>query len=161
MASYCLSIFSAALAGALIGILSPCGGLSKYLRLIISCFLLCTLLWPLPSLLSRFLEDPSTLLPDLPKADPEEYESLWDGALQENAKDYFTQMLTQTLCCELSIEEGNLRCRVLWDETDPEAILPLRVTVILRGSAIWKDPEPIKDLVKALLNCECAVAIER
>ena len=80
MASYCLSIFSAALAGALIGILSPCGGLSKYLRLIISCFLLCTLLWPLPSLLSRFLEDPSTLLPDLPKADPEEY--LMAGSIQ-------------------------------------------------------------------------------
>ena len=161
MASYCLSIFAAALAGALIGILSPSGGLSKYLRLAVSGFLLCALLSPLPALLSHFQELPDPLLPNAPSTDQEEYESILEGALQENAKTYFTQMLTQTLCRELSVSEGELRCRVLWDESTPGSILPLRVTVILRGSAIWKDPQPIKDMVIELLNCECVVAIEQ
>lgn len=159
MKSYCLSILAAALAGALIGILSPSGGISKYLRLAVSCFLLYALLSPLPAILSLALEQESPILPDLPKEDHEEYESILDDALQESSKAYFTQMLTQTLCHELSIDAGDLSCRVVWSE-DEDSILPLRVTVILRGSAVWKDPTPIKELVRTLLDCECVVAID-
>ena len=51
MEGYSLSILAASAVGALIGLLSPSGGVSKYLRLTVSLFLLCALLSPLPSLL--------------------------------------------------------------------------------------------------------------
>ena len=50
-------------------------------------------------------------------------------------------------------------CAVLWEEEDGIAA-PARVTVILSGGSIWKDPNAIEATVSALLGCECVTAIE-
>lgn len=158
MEGYCLSILAASVIGAIVGLLSPTGGISKYLRLTVSLFLLCALLSPLPALLEDLVDGGGiSLLPDR-EEEKEEYRESLEQALNDASKEYFISMLTRALREECSLAEGTVRCAVLWQEGD--TLLPRRVTVILSGESIWKDPSPIKDYVHSLLDCECAVAIE-
>lgn len=157
MEGYSLSILAASAVGALIGLLSPSGGVSKYLRLTVSLFLLCALLSPLPSLLKDLANGEFPHLPDR-EEQAEDYRDALDQALDEASKDYFVTMLTRAISEECDLDAETVRCTVLWQES--EKLLPRRVTVILSGGSIWKDPAPIKDYVISLLDCECAVAIE-
>lgn len=158
MQGYALSILAASLVGIVISLLSPEGATAKYLRLTVSLVLLCALLSPLPSVLGDLLADGGlSYLPE--DASPEDYEEEFDEALSSASKDYFSRLLSKSICEELSLPEGTVRCAILW--ADGDELSPVRVTVILSGSSIWKDPAPIKAFVKDLLSCECTVAIER
>ena len=68
-------------------------------------------------------------------------------------------MLELTLCKEFDIAEDNLRVAVEWiGET--ENLRPQKVSVILSGKAIWKNPAKIEEYVTSLLGCACVSAIE-
>ena len=161
MQSYLLTLISTALLVALVGLLAPKGGLSKYIKLLTSLLLLCVLLSPIQKAipaLQAFLNG-EWELPALDLPNEDSYKEELDRALEEASTLYFTQMLTQTLQAEFSIDAGDLRCIVQWS-AEQEALRPKRVTVILSGRAIWKDPEAIERFVKELLDCDCVCAIE-
>jgi hypothetical protein len=80
-------------------------------------------------------------------------------ALDNASRDYFEGMLTQTLCNEFNIVEDELRVRVEWSG-EGENLRPKKVTVILSGKAIWKNPAKIEEYVSSLLGCACVSAIE-
>ena len=87
------------------------------------------------------------------------YSQELQNALDDASKDYFEDMLTLTICQEFNVSEDNLRLRVEWDG-EGESLRPHKVTLILSGSAIWKNPAKMEEYVSSLLNCDCVSAIE-
>lgn len=160
MKEYFLSLFLAAILIALVGILSPgkpSGGIGKHLRLLSSLFLLCVLLSPITAAMDGIRDwlNSDGVLPDLGDTEENGYGELASDVLDEASREYFSQMLAHTLSEEFSISPGDLRCQVEWDNARPS-----RVTVLLSGAAIWRDPVPLQNAVQTLLGCPCDVAID-
>lgn len=164
MKAYLVTLIAASLIAALVGILSPSGekdGISKHMKLLTSLFLVCVLISPLQGMIEGLgsLLDGSTELPGLDAPEEDSYTQQMNEALNNASTVYFTQMLTQMLETQFSISTGDVRCAVQWEKKN-ETLSPTRVSVILSGKAIWKDPQAIEDFVSDLLGCECISAIE-
>lgn len=165
MKTYLITLVSASLFATLVGILSPSGdkgGISKHMKLLTSLFLVCVLISPLQDAIKGLhtILDGSAELPWLEESQDENlYEQEMNEALEGASTSYFTQMLTQMLETQFAIATGDVRCQVQW-KTENETLTPVRVTVILSGRAIWKDPQKIENFVSELLGCECVSAIE-
>ena len=159
MKEYVFALLSASVLITLVGILAPTAA-SAHVKLLCGLCFLCLLYAPLPDLI-RSLSILSTELDNgLNEEWKEDYREQAEAALKHSSKTYFAQTLTTLLEEKFSIPAGELRCTVLWDdETDPPR--PKRVTVILSGSAVWKDPAAIEATVTELLGCECVTAIEK
>ena len=161
--SYVLSIFATALLITVVDILAPTGagsGLSKHLKLVTSLVFVCVLISPTVSLAQRLMELANGNLDFEIEEDMEDYYSNeLQNVLDDASRQYFEEMLTDTLCKEFEIVEDDIRIHVAWDDTE-ESLRPQKVTVILSGRAIWKDPAQIEAYVTSLLGCACATAIE-
>ena len=164
MKTYLITLITASMAVALIGILSPRGekdGIAKHMRLLTALFTICVLIAPLRDAVAAMggILDGTAELPWEEPQENERYEQQMNEALQNASTSYFTQMLTQMLQTRFLINDGEIRCTVKWKHEN-EMLSPVRVTVILSGRAIWKDPEEIEVFVSELLGCECVSAIE-
>ena len=160
--TYILSIFATALLITVVDILAPAGtgGLSRHLKLVTSLVLVCVLISPTIAFAEHIREFADGNWEFDIEGDIEDhYSSKLQGALDNASFAYFEGMLKQTLCQEFAIAEDDLRVRVEWAGTDTE-MHPQKVTVILSGKAIWKDPAKIEGYVTSLLNCACVSAIE-
>lgn len=161
--TYMLSIFATALLITVVDILAPSGagsGLSKHLKLVLSLVFVCVLISPTVSLAEHLFEFAKGNWEFGIEEDVENhYAEELQNALDDTSRDYFEGMLTQTLCREFEIAEGDLRTHVAWNN-DGENPRPQKVTVILSGKAIWKNPAKIEEYVTSLLGCDCVSAIE-
>ena len=157
---YLLSIFATALLITVVDILAPTGGLSKHLKFVSALVFICILISPTVSLAQR-LQDFANGNWELDiEGDIEDhYSSGLQDALDEASKEYFEEMLKLTLCEEFAIVEDDLRVRVEWS-SDGDSLRPKKVTLILSGKAIWKNPAKIEEYVSSLLDCDCVSAIE-
>lgn len=158
MKEYLLSVLSAALIIALVGMLTP-NGATNSLKLISALFLLLSISAPLPKLLTSIPNQIENLF-QANGADGEEEElrQQADLTLENASKTYLAQSLTNLLEQKFSIPTGEVRCTIRWAEGDQAK--PEKVTVILSGSAIWKNPDQIEATVTELLGCPCTTAIE-
>ncbi len=164
MKTYLITLILAALIGTLIGILSPQGergGIEKHMKLLISLFLICVLITPVHGMIDglRSLSDGEIELPFGGEIGKDDYQDQFNSALDSASTVYFAEMLSQALQKEFTIPANEIQCNVTWENKDGE-LKPIRVTAILSGSSIWKDPQPIEDFVSALLGCPCETAIE-
>jgi hypothetical protein len=164
MKEYILTLIAAALSASLIGILSPDGergGIARHMRLLIALFMAITLISPIRSLLSgiRDWTVGSGSLPPSVESLPIDPDKTLSEALQNASEAYFTDMLTQAIETKFAIGVGDVRCAVAWQAKDG-TLAPKKVTVLLSGHAVWKNPEEIEAFVHGLLGCECAIAIE-
>ena len=161
--TYLLSIFATALLITVVDILAPSSagsGLSKYLKLVLSFVFVCVLISPTVSFAEHLLKFANGNWEFGVEEDVENhYANELQNALDNSSKDYFAGMLTQTLCKEFEIADGDLRVRVEWSG-EGEELRPEKVTVILSGKAIWKNPAKIEEYVTSLLGCDCVSAIE-
>ena len=164
MKNYFITLFFAALIGTLIGILSPQGeknGIEKHMKLLLSLFLICVLIAPLHSMIDglRALAEGEIELPFVDGIGEDDYQTKLDSALDSASTAYFAEMLAETLQEKFEIPENEIRCSVTWEKRDGE-LKPIRITAILSGGSIWKDPQPIEDFVVSLLGCPCETAVE-
>lgn len=161
--AYILSVFVTALLITVVDILAPAGmgtGLSKHLKLVTSLVFVCILISPTVSLADRIREIADGDWEMGIEGDIEDhYSSQLQDALDDASKEYFEEMLKQTLCEQFEINEDDLRVGVVW-VGEGENLRPQRVTVILSGKAIWKNPAKIEEYVSSLLDCDCVSAIE-
>ena len=161
--AYIISIFATALLITVVDILAPTGannGLSRHLKLISSLVFVCLLISPTVSLAERLGEFAKGNWEFGIEGEIEDhYSEELQNALDNASQQYFEGMLTKTLCEEFQIAEDDLRVRVEW-EGEGEHLRPQKVTVILSGKAIWKNPAKIEEYVSSLLNCDCVSAIE-
>ena len=161
--TYMLSIFATALLITVVDILAPASagsGLSKHLKLVTSLVFICILISPTVALAER--------LGEFAKGNWElgiegeienHYAEELQKALDDASRQYFEGMLTQTLCEQFEIAEDDIRTHVEWSG-DGDNLRPKKVTVILSGKAIWKNPAKIEEYVSSLLDCDCVSAIE-
>ena len=160
--TYILSIFATALLITVVDILAPAGtgGLSRHLKLVTSLVLVCVLISPTVAFAEHIREFADGNWEFDIEGDIEDhYSSELQGALDNASFAYFEGMLEQTLCKEFNIVEDELRVRVEWSG-EGENLHPKKVTVILSGKAIWKNPAKIEEYVSSLLDCDCVSAIE-
>jgi len=159
--AYMLSIFATALLITVVDILSPSGGgLSKHLKLVTALVFVCILISPTLLFAQNILNFANGDWEfGLEEDVKDHYSSELQDALDDASRDYFEGMLKQTLCEQFAIAEDDLRVRVDWIGTG-EDLRPERVTVILSGKAIWKNPAKIEEYVSSLLGCDCVSAIE-
>ena len=158
MKEYLLSVLSAALVISLVGMLAP-NHVQTSLKLISALFLLLAIAAPLPKLLSSIPNQIENLLQiDGVDGEKEALHQQTDLMLENASKTYLAQSLTQLLEQKFSIPTGEVRCTIRWAEGDQAK--PEKVTVILSGSAIWKNPNQIEATVTELLGCQCVTAIE-
>ena len=158
--TYLLSIFATALLITVVDILAPGGGLSKHLKLVTSLVFVCILISPSLAFAEKLKDFANGDWELAIEEDMEEhYSSELQNALDDASKEYFENMLELTLCKEFDIAEDNLRVAVEWIG-DAENLRPQKVTVILSGKAIWKNPAKIEEYVTSLLGCTCVSAIE-
>ena len=158
--TYLLSIFATALLITVVDILAPGGGVSKHLKLVTSLVFVCILISPSLAFAEKLKDFANGDWEFAIEGDMEEhYSSELQNALDDASKEYFENMLELTLCKEVDIAEDNLRVAVEWIG-DAENLRPKKVTVILSGKAIWKNPAKIEEYVTSLLGCTCVSAIE-
>ena len=160
MNTYFLSLLGAALIAALIGLFAPDGtsaSLGKTLRLLTILVLFCVIAAPLPELIANWKA--------LSFLSPEAAEQTYDFELRSKtsldaaSRAYFVRALTSHLEEKFGIAQGEIACAVTWEETDGEA-KPASVTLILSGSAKWKNPHEMENYVSELLGCPCNSAID-
>lgn len=162
MKIYLLSLFGASLATALIHLLAPegtQGGVSKYLKLLCSLFLLAVIVSPLPHALREIRSLPDRI-PDLGGTKSGGLPESVQEALDESSKIAFARSLTQLLEHRFSIPAGEIRCVIRWEEREDDT-LPEEITLLLSGSAIWQDPDELEAFVTSLVHCTCKTALER
>ena len=161
MKTYFLSLIASALCVAMISIIAPDGSISKYVRLLSSLLLICVLISPIRELTGtlRDIANGDFSLPQFEIPDRDDAQDEFDSQLDSTSKTYFLQSLTRLLEREFDIETGDVRCVAVWDDSGEESV-PLRITVILSGTGIWKNPKEIEPYVAKLIGCECITAIE-
>ena len=164
MKEYILTLIAAALLAALIGILSPDGergGIARHMRLLVALFMVCTLISPIRGLLVHLRDWASGERPLFPSEEalPIDPDTTLKETLENASGTYVTDMLTQAIETKFAIEIGDVRCAIAWQAEDGQ-LSPARVTVLLSGRAIWKDPDAIESFVHELLGCDCVIAIE-
>ena len=159
MKTYLLSLFGASITVILAEIILP-ERASKFFRLVTSLFLVCVLIAPLPRTVKAIRDLTDELLS---RAEEDSTLGIYDTEMQEAmdgaSRTYFVQMLTSAVSERFGIKSGELTCSVTWGDED-EQLTVKRVTLILSGSAIWKDPAPMEEFVSGLLGCECLSAIK-
>lgn len=154
MTAYLASLFGSALAVALVDLLVPERG-RKTVRLISALFLLCVLSAPLPR---AFREIRNYSFSDTVQDNNDAYTQKMKQAMESASRTYFARTLTEMLSEQFSLPDGTVRCAVEW--SDDDGSVPQKITVILSGSSIWRDPEKIEAFVRDLIGCECVTAIE-
>ena len=157
MKEYLLSVLAASLAISLVGILAP-NGTQSSLKLLSALFFLCVIAAPLPKWLSALPDRIEEITSPDQNTTEQDYQQQAADALNAASKAYLAQMLTQFLEEKFSIPTGEVRCAIQW--AAEEEARPEKITVILSGSAIWKNPNDIETAVTQLLGCECVTAIE-
>lgn len=158
MREYLLNVIGAALIVGVIGILVPADGLKKYVVFIGSLCILGILLSPLNAL-SDFLGELGTdrlygiadSLYDEKKYD-EKYREYMSGIGCEAVADEICRLL----CENFSISDSECHVGVTFSGEGEEVALG-RVTVILSGRSVFRDPYEIEDYLSRLLGCEVVV----
>ena len=161
--AYMISIFATALLITVVDILAPTGtggGLSRHLKLVSSLVFVCILISPTVSLAQRLGEFANGNWElDIEGDIEDHYAEQLQNALDDASREYFAGMLTKTLCEQFDIIEDDIRVHVEWIG-EGENLRPKKVTVVLSGKAIWKNPAKIEEYVSTLLDCDCVSAIE-
>ena len=155
MNAYFLSLLGAALLAALIGMLSPEGGIGKTLRLLTSLVLICVIAAPLPGLIAKLSEIPDSIQEEQQLDFSEQSQAALDAA----SRSYFARALTAHLEEKFNIPQGEIYCIISWSELENET-KPKHITLILSGSAKWKNPQTMQSYVSELLGCSCDSAID-
>jgi hypothetical protein len=159
MREYLMSLIIAALLVGLLGALVPegeGGGLRRYVTFIGCLCVLILLISPVTHMLG--------FMSELSDGDIDISFDTQDGQYEQQFKQYITSLgedsitaeLTRVICEKFDISEQE--CHVKIDTYDANGEMAIgRVTVILSGKAIFRDPYEIEQYVNELLGCECTV----
>lgn len=153
MKEYLISLFAAAFLSAVVGILSPDGGIGKHTRLASMFLTLCLIAAPIPrvieSIRSFSVSEPSEQPQDAP------FSERSDGSLTAASRAYLARTLSERIAGAFSLPGDTVTCTIRWGEDgNPES-----VTVLLSGKAIWTDTRALESYVTDLLHCPCTTAI--
>ena len=91
----------------------------------------------------------------------DKYEDIYNKYFEGDYGENIGQAVKDSLYEKFGIANDKCRINVELSDSDGDGIKePRRITVILNGRAIFKDPEAIKKFISELFKCECKCAIE-
>ena len=167
MNGYIYSIVCIAAAGGIVSIISPSSGIKKHLKLVCALCLLCVMIAPISNFISGmrdFFESDSSEFfgtSDIESELRDKYESIYDKYLEGGYGDSVGEAVKAILYEEKGVAKENCRVSVQFADNDGDgAREPSKITVILSGKDVFRDPEDIKELVSEIFECECVCAID-
>lgn len=157
MREYLMSIITAALIVGLVGALVPEGGdLHRYVTFAGSLCVLILLISPITRVLG-FVGELTDGGIDLPlENSTEQYEEQFLQYITSLGNESIATELAGMICERFDIAEQECHVKVDTYEAQGEMAIG-RVTVILSGKAIFRDPYEIEQYITDLIGCECAV----
>ena len=149
-------MIGAAVVIAAVTLFLPDGELSKFVRLLSSLALLCTIALPAvdffrPDNIDELFGSLTEGIEDDLGAEDKYYD-----ILTELGCDELEARLTELVCEKFGIAEGDIEIGIEAEESDG-SFCPRRVTVGLFGAAVLKDPYEIEEFIEPLLACDCDV----
>lgn len=133
------------------------GGIKRALDLFLSLCIVCAVLSPLSSMISRAREEINggTLDLSFPEVDVDADRALLDS-LAWGAKSDIERLLRGYLCEELELSEDCLEVEAEVT-ANAEGVILKRVTVRLYGAGAWADPRKIVAIVARYTDAECVI----
>lgn len=155
---YLTSAVFAICAAGICGMLSFDEKLGKYVRFTVSLCVLAAILLPLrPTLV--YLKDMSYDINELENIIDDklgEYSGKVSSSLTEHSLEILKSAIKERLRADLGIPEHE--CELLMELKEDASVVE-KITVILYGYSVWKDPDEIKSYMYSLVECECEVAL--
>lgn len=159
MKSYIMSLITVALVAAVIEIFSP-KRVEKHMKLIVTLCVVCVMIQPFASVVSALYGLSSSDLPFYAGEESrEEYESIMRNTVLSAGRENLEQGIRKILYEKFEIPYNECRVSANVEYAD-EKMTVKRVTLVLNGSSIWRDPYEIEEYISELLGCECVTAIE-
>lgn len=169
MSKYLYSLICTVSAAGIAMILLPGesrSGMKKHVGLICSLCVLCIIITPFSDLInniSGFLESGGEVI--FGQIDKEaiydEYESIYNKYLDGGYGNNIGQAVKDSLHQKFGIPPNRLRVLTEFsDKNGDGAREPCKITVILNGSSIFREPREIEQFISDLFECICVCAIE-
>ena len=159
-------IYSVVCVSAAIGIASAVapegirGGLKKHMKLIAGLCLLCVMIGPIVGAIDT-IRDTFDAATEGINGEGEDlrggYENIYKSYLEGEYGDNVALAVKDCLLERFSIPGDECRVRV---DFDNELIEPEKITVILSGRSVLRDPKEIKSFVRETFGCECSCAVD-
>ena len=165
MRAYIYSVVCMAAVGGIVLIVSPDGmrsGIKKHIRLICSLCMLCVMISPVTNLLESIRDIGHRV--DEPDDDgylQGIYESIYDASSEGYFGDGVGNAVKDQLFERFGISPRECRTLVEFcDENGDGFREPKKITVILSGSSVFRDPRQIEGYISGKFGCQCVCAVE-
>ena len=162
MTGYISGIIGVSILVGIIDIICPDGGgFKKYLRLVSGLVVAVMILSPMGSFLSYFSTSFWGELDGMIYEESlrEEYQDKLYESLESASRESIEENIEKILYERFNIEQGNADASAVLERGDGD-IKVKKLTLTLRGVAIFKDPYEIEEYFASLLHCECVTVIE-
>ena len=165
MRTYIFSVVCVAALGGCVITLAPEGirsGIKKHIKLISSLCLLCVMISPMSELLTSLGEIGDSVASDDDREELQSmYESIYNGEMDKENGEGIGAAVKEKLYERFDIPGGESRVEVSFRDLDGDGFRePTRITVILSGGSVFRDPRKIEDYLSELFGAECVCAIE-
>lgn len=165
MRTYIYSVVCMAALGGAVLIVTPEGvrsGLKKHIRLICSLCLLCVMISPISQVLDG-LKNIGEMIksPDEEQSLHGVYESMYEEMSESGYSESLGEAVKKELDVSFSIPSDDVRTTVEFSDADGDGFRePIKITVLLSGLSILKDPRKIEQLISEKFDCECVCAAD-
>ena len=160
-------IYSIVCVSAAIGIalsVSPEGGLKKHLRLICALCFLCVLIGPLTEIFDTVKNAFGAFdreITDENEGTEAKYEKIYSEYMEGGYGENVEKAVKDILGTRFGIPESEISAVVVFADKNGDGVKEVeRITVILSGRSVFRDPAEIKVCVSETFACECLCAIE-
>jgi hypothetical protein len=169
MTEYVFSIVLFSIASGIVLILVPEGtrqGLKKHLKLITSLCLICILISPMAKLMETISSFDGGDINGIFGTDTEgelydKYNEIYQNYLDGGYGENIGEAVKEALYKRFGIAKENARVLTEFSDKNGDGVRePRKITIVLSGSAIVKEPDSIKKFVSEVFECDTAVAIE-
>lgn len=161
MSGYLLSVIAASLVVGVVGALVPAGegdGVRRTVCFVGALCVLCVLVAPVGNLLGWLGQVGDGISSLFGHAGYEQqYEQQYRDYLLSFGADSVAEALREHICERFDIPEEQCHVRVATGEREGELCVD-EVTVILAGTALFRDPYEIEAYIGELFGCRCTVA---
>ncbi|MBE6694314.1 MAG: hypothetical protein E7589_06090 [Ruminococcaceae bacterium] len=155
---YIYSLILTALIAVIVELVSPAddgGGLGKHVNLICGLCIAVALLNPLKEGAQWLLELARDGIDGVVETSEMPSVEHYGDAFAEQVYTVSESEIKRLLCKQFDISENDIEIRCDFDER----YLLVRITVLLSGKAVFKDPHKITDYLSGAIGCEAVVAI--